>query len=133
MRALTLASLLAVSMTGVACSERAPAEPEHVPAEASGPAAATETAEADTAQPAQFNLRYPGSDAPAGGQAGGGFNLRDPGSTAPAQGGFRLPEGALREDALSDIPEIRTPATDTQDSAAPQPEEDPDDDIIRLD
>lgn len=131
MRALTFASLLAVSMAGVACSDNAPVEPENVAAETETPDAA-ETGAAETAEASQFNLRFPGSDGPAA-QGDGGFNLRAPTGTAQPQDGFRLPEGAVREDAFSNIPEIRTPAMDNAAQQEAAPDEDPEDEIIRLD
>ena len=123
MRATVLAAILAVSLAGVACSEKAPAENE----------APAETNESAQPQQGQFNLRFPTSGAqPASSDAAGEFNLRIPDSADAGVdsggGGLRLPEGAVREDALSGIQEIQTPSVvDTQ------PEEDPDDEIIRLD
>ena len=121
MRATVLAAILAVSLAGFACSEKAPAENEQ-PAE---------TSESAQPQQGQFNLRFPTNDTqPASSGASGEFNLRIPESADAGMdsGGLRLPEGAVREDALSGIQEIQTPGV-----VDPQPEEDPEDDIIRLD
>lgn len=115
MRAVTFASILAVGMAGVACSEKAPVEPESVEANVAAP------------ETPQFNLRFPTSDTAAT-EASGEFNLRIP-EGDPQGNSVRLPEGAVRENAFNDMPEIRTP--DMQDEDAP--EEDPDDAIIRLD
>ncbi|WP_143434549.1 MULTISPECIES: hypothetical protein [Henriciella] len=119
MKAAAFASIVALGFTGVACSEKAPAETEG----ASNVSA--ETASAPAAS--EFNLRYPGSDSTTTSDSSGGFNLRIPDSSAP-QDGIRLPEGTINENRLSDIPEIQTPASET-----PAPEAEPDDDIIRLD
>lgn len=123
MKAATLASILAISLAGVACSEKAPAETET-------PDATSEAAQTDKGQ---FNLRFPtGSAQPASSETSSQFNLRAPGSAGPDAGtGIQLPEGAVRENALSDIPEIRTP--DMAIEEAGQDAEDPDDEIIRLD
>ena len=129
MKALTFASVLAISMAGVACSERAPIEPEEVSSETDVEIQTTETAQAEAPAASEFNLRFPGTDTQA---ASGGFNLRDPGTLSDQQGGLRLPDGAVREDAFSDIPEIRAPITDAPSQDAGQVE-DPDDEIIRLD
>lgn len=123
MKAATLASIMAVSLAGAACSERAPAETET-------PDATSEVAQPDKGQ---FNLRFPtGSAQPASSEASNQFNLRSPDSAGPDAGnGIRLPEGAVRDNALSDIPEIRTPDMALEESG--QDAEDPDDEIIRLD
>ncbi|MEM5516139.1 hypothetical protein WNY37_04210 [Henriciella sp. AS95] len=119
MKAAVFASVVALSFTGVACSEKAPAE--------SGTAAnvSAETASAPAAS--EFNLRYPGSESTTASDSSGGFNLRIPDAGAP-QEGIRLPDGAINENRLADIPEIETPATEV-----PPAETDPDDEIIRLD
>ncbi len=123
MKAAAFASIMAVSLAGVACSEKAPAE-----AETQTPETTSETAQAERGQ---FNLRYPANGSPAASsETSSQFNLRTPDSVGSDAGqAFRLPEGAVRDNALSDIQEIRTP--DMVDS---EPEAtDPDDDIIRLD
>lgn len=123
MKAATFASIMAVSLAGVACSEKAPAEGE------------TEATTPEASQPAptgQFNLRFPTeSSQPASSENQGQFNLRVPGAAPQAETGLRLPPGAVRDNALSDIEEIRTPGM--IDDAEALPEEDPEDAIIRLD
>ena len=124
MKAATFASILAVSFAGVACSEKAADE--------------TETADAasETSQPkaSEFNLRYPTTGPQQSSSAGAGeFNLRVPDSNAAgSDSGVRLPDGAVREDPLSGIDEIRTPDMATPEAEAPA-EEAPEDEIIRLD
>ncbi len=117
MKAVTILSMFALACAGTACSEKAPAETE------------TATAASETASSSgQFNLRYPGSETqPAGATAAGQFNLRIPDSAADT-GGVRLPDGAVRDNALSGVAEIQTPGM-----ADDKPAEDPEDDIIRLD
>ncbi|WP_139792403.1 hypothetical protein [Henriciella litoralis] len=125
MKAVTFASMLAVSIIGTACSEKAPTDD----------AAAVETTVVETAETEapQFNLRFPGSDAAPATEASSGFNLRTP-DVAPTGPALRLPEGAVRENALSNIPEIQTPMVDGAADAAVEIDSDPDeDDIIRLD
>ena len=126
MKATTLASIIALSAAGVACSEKAPIPPEQVET------ATTETAaagsQADTAP--QFNLRYPGSEPATSQTSNGGFNLRTP-DTLSSSGGPRLPDAAVRENAFDDIPEIRTPAVQAPRQDIPVPEDE--DAIIRLD
>lgn len=117
MKAATFASIIALGFAGAACSQNAPEEPAET-------AAPQETGEQETPQ---FNLRYPGSGSSAGASASGEFNLRLP-DAGMENSGPRLPEGAVRDNALSDVPEIDTPALPQQ-----GPAEDPDDDIIRLD
>ncbi|MEQ8557583.1 MAG: hypothetical protein RIB03_04625 [Henriciella sp.] len=123
MRAATFASVLALSIAGVACSEKAPAETEQA-------AAPQSTSEAQAS--GEFNLRYPTSSSQSAGGAAGEFNLRIPETSSPgAESGMRLPEGTVREDAFSDIPEVRTPGIPAEGNETPA--EEPDDDIIRLD
>ncbi|WP_143435238.1 hypothetical protein [Henriciella aquimarina] len=124
MRAATFASILAISMAGVACSEKSPAD-------AGQAGASTETAQSETPQ---FNLRYPGSSSQTTSSPGTGeFNLRTPGSATAQPTGPRLPEGAVRDNALSDVPEINTPNLQPGPAGPDAPAEEPDDDIIRLD
>ncbi|MEQ9315847.1 MAG: hypothetical protein RLN72_08335 [Henriciella sp.] len=118
MKAAAFASIIALSLAGVACSEKAPAESD------TSADVAAETASAPAAS--EFNLRYPGSDSSSAASASGDFNLRTPDADAPTDG-IRLPEGAINENRLADVPEIQTP------SVEPETETDPDDDIIRLD
>lgn len=132
MRALTAASLLAATIAGSACSDRAPVEPETVSAEADAEISAETPDAADTTSTSRFNLRYPGTDAARTGQTSSGFNLRDPNGVNQQDSGFRLPEGAVRENAFDDIPEIRAPSLEDQ-PVDPVTEENPDDAIIRLD
>lgn len=118
MRAASFASILAISLAGVACSEKAPAETE-APETASEPEAG------------QFNLRYPTNGGqPASAEGTGEFNLRIPDSAAEQPGGVRLPEGAVRQDGLSGVQEIQTPPL--PETAEPDEPAEPDD-IIRLD
>ncbi|WP_300380463.1 hypothetical protein [Henriciella sp.] len=132
MKALTFASVLAVSMAGVACSQQAQA-----PDAADASETANENAQPETSQ---FNLRYSTGDTqPASSPASSGqFNLRGPDSTQQSPDGFRLPEGAVRENALNQVPEVQTPNFPAQEGSSPvEPEQDPaetpDDDLIRLD
>lgn len=125
MKATTFASILAVSLAGAACSQQAPAETE------------TANADTETAQPqaGEFNLRYPTSGSQdTSNAASGEFNLRIPDRNGDlnAAGEVRLPDGAVRDDALSGIEEVRTPdMIDPGESAAD--EDAPEDEIIRLD
>ncbi|MGB3627615.1 MAG: hypothetical protein WA989_17435 [Henriciella sp.] len=118
MKAAAFASIVALSFAGVACSEKAPVETE-TQADVSA-----ETASAP--QASEFNLRYPGSESSSTTTASSEFNLRIPEADAPTDG-VRLPEGAVNENRLSNVPEIETPAVETAPEAAPE------DDIIRLD
>ena len=123
MKAVTFASLMAVSLAGTACSQQAPDETD----------TASATSEASAPKAGEFNLRYPTTSASETSEtASGEFNLRVPGSSdMSADGEIRLPDGAVRENALSGVEELRTP-----DVATPPvnvPEEDPDDEIVRLD
>lgn len=119
MKAAAFASVVALSLAGVACSEKAPAE------SAAAADVAAETASAP--QASEFNLRYPGSDSSSSASASGEFNLRIPDASAPTED-LRLPEGAVNENRLSNVPEIQTPAVETTPESSPE-----DDDIIRLD
>lgn len=117
MKAAAFASILALSLAGTACSEKAPAE--------SKTPASAETAANDAPQ---FNLRYPGSEATTSTDVSSGFNLRTPDSVGSSDG-IRLPEGAVNENRLSDVPELDTRVVIEEET----PATDPDDDIIRLD
>lgn len=129
MKALTFASVLAVSMAGVACSQQAQT-----------PDTAETASESTKQESSQFNLRYPtGDTASASSPASSGqFNLRGPENTQQSAGGFRLPEGAVRDNALNQVPEVQGPNFPAQEGNAQaetpvEPAEEPDDDIIRLD
>ena len=128
MKAATFASILAISVAGTACSQDAEA-----PAEAEMTEVQAEATEPDASQ---FNLRYPTTDTQPTSSASQ-FNLRGPDTAGQGSQGVRLPEGAVRDNALSNVPEVRGPAALSPDGGAPaQPDAapaEPDDDIIRLD
>lgn len=121
MKAATAASILALTMAGVACSERAPAENEGVQS------APVEQDTASASSASEFNLRYPGSETAAASDASSQFNLRIPDAEMDT-GAVRLPEGAVRSETLTNVPEIESPPL-PKNSASDEPE----DEIIRLD
>ena len=123
MKAISLASLLAIGLVGTACSDT-PTQTEEPAIEA---LAATETA-----APVDdgFNLRIPGQDADAP-IVDDGFNLSipDSGSTI-ASGEFNLPSDIPVTDGLADIPEVDLGLIeDAVENSVETPDED---EIIRI-
>jgi hypothetical protein len=123
MKAISLASLLAIGLVGTACSDT-PAQTEEVAIET--PVATELAAPVDDG----FNLRIPGTDADAP-VANDGFNLSipDSGSTI-ASGEFNLPSDIPVTDGLADIPEVDLGLLeDTVEETVETPDED---EIIRI-
>lgn len=119
MKALSLASILAIGLAGAACSDT-PEPKENIE---------VETPEAvETAAPADdgFNFMIPGDDVDLE-TADDGFNLSIPGDgPSISSGEFNLPADIPTTDRLSDLPEIEAPVIDT-------PDDEPDEDaIIRI-
>lgn len=122
MKALSIASLLALGFAGTACSQANEAPQADAP---------TETAEATEAAPevsGSFNLGLP-TEAAAAPDVGGSFNLGMPTDAPASTEGFNLGTDVAASNGLSDLPEIETPID--ADQAAPAPEDE--EPVIRLD
>ena len=138
MKALSLATGLAIALAGTACSEQVPAEPGNVSAETAAPAAA-ETPAANTSSRSRFNLRMPDGGTASPPQTSGGFNLRTPDAPAPTSD-IPMPAGSASS-TLADVPEVavpglNNPATDIANRSRTEPRDvntEEDDAIIRLD
>lgn len=108
MKALTLASILAVGLAGTACSDTPEVQED----------AKVETPEAvEIAAPADdgFNFMIPGDDVDLSAPADG-FNLSIPDDgPSISSGEFNLPADIPTTDRLSDLPEIEAPVIDTPD------------------
>ncbi len=128
MKALSFVSLIALGLTGVACSESDPQ--------------VTETAEPSaevvkTAAPVDdgFNLPTPGGDLPSASTSDDGFNLSIPASTEPVSSdGFNLPSVPESSTTLSDLPEIDTSILEEPGEDLPTLTSEPTDDepVIRI-
>ncbi len=133
MKALSLATLFAVSLAGTACSQATDAS-----ADAPQTEAETETAQATAEVGGTFNLGLPEDPATAATSGAGGFNLDLPTTTAvDSTSGFNLGAGLTASNGLAELPELDASIVEetADDSLDALKEEIVDDEepIIRLD
>nr|WP_070961386.1 hypothetical protein [Hyphomonas sp. Mor2] len=127
MKALSIASILALAITGTACSQSAetPAEPPKDTAEA-------ETATEPEVDMTGFNLGLPTELEPVETIPAGEFNLELGDAATTSTDGFNLETDLGASSGLSDVPEIG--ASIAEEDAEPEPELPSDDEpVIRLD
>lgn len=128
MKALSIASLIALGIAGTACSQDA-----DVQAEDTQPAEAT-TEAADVG--GSFNLGLPTETDPSATAGASGFNLALPGDAPASTDGFNLAADVSASNGLSELPEIETDIVQSDDSTLSDVlETEPTDDepVIRLD
>ena len=135
MKALSLATLFAVSLAGTACSQATDASADAPKPETE---TVTETVEAEAEIGGTFNLGLPDDTATAATPGAGGFNLDLPTSTAgDTTDGFNLGAGVTASNGLSELPELDASIVEetSDDSLDALKEEIVDDEepIIRLD
>ncbi|MEO1566043.1 MAG: hypothetical protein AAFR92_07885 [Pseudomonadota bacterium] len=123
MKALSIAALFTLGVTGTACSQANETTPEDAAAEP----AQVETAEAAPEVSGSFNLGLPTDPAPAP-DVGGSFNLGLPTEASASPDQFNLGTDVAASNGLSDLPEITTPIDASE---APAADED-DEPVIRL-
>ncbi|MHA7899221.1 MAG: hypothetical protein ACX94B_05105 [Henriciella sp.] len=126
MKALSIASLFALSLAGTACSQTSDAE-DTPPATQTG-------AQAEDVG-GSFNLGLPANLETASAPASDGFNLALPGTETANTDGFNLGTDVAASSGLADLPEIATPLAEDADALElelPQTEETDDEPIIRL-
>lgn len=101
MKALSLATLFAVSIAGTACSQATDAS-------ADAPKTETEVEKTEADVGGTFNLGLPEDTATAAAPGAGGFNLDLPATTAPADttDGFNLGAGVTATNGLSELPDL---------------------------
>lgn len=124
MKALSIASLIALGIAGTACSQDA-----DVQAEDTQPAEAADVG-------GSFNLGLPTETDPSATAGASGFNLALPGDAPASTDGFNLAADVSASNGLSELPEIETDIVQSEDRTLSEVlETDPADDepVIRLD
>lgn len=125
MKALSIASFIAIALAGTACSQ----------SETSGdaePAPEQETVQTADDVGGSFNLGLPSDLESAGTSSNGGFNLDLPNTEASSTDGFNLGTDIQASGGLSDVPEIDTSVVEEEPDVTPDVEVD-DEPVIRLD
>ena len=125
MKALSFASIVALALAGVACSESPPATEETVEAP---PAEVDQTPVSAPAEDSGFNLDLFGEDS-----GGDGFNLGFEDDPDRGLGNFDFGDDTRTESLLSDMPEITAPVLPEDETVAKVPElPEEEDEILRL-
>ena len=128
MKALSIASLIALGVAGTACSQDAETSTEDAkPAE--------ETVAADDVG-GSFNLGLPSDMGGASATDTSGFNLALPSDAPASTDGFNLNADVSASNGLSELPEIATDIVQAEDAALPdvlEAETSDDEPVIRLD
>ncbi len=128
MKALSIASLIALGISGAACSQDADATAEDTPP------AETSSETADVG--GSFNLGLPTEVDNSAATNAGEFNLALPGDAPASTDGFNLATDVSASSGLSELPEIETDIVQSEDAALSDVlETEPSDDepVIRLD
>lgn len=123
MKALSTASILALTIAGTACSQTSDATSE----DATPETAKTETVEAADDVGGSFNLGLP-TEAATDTAAGGSFNLGLPAGAATTTDGFNLGTAVSGSNGLAELPVVETPISD----ALPTEADEDDEPVIRL-
>ena len=125
MKALSIASIIAIGLAGAACSQAASSADETTEVETQA-----DTTTADTG--GSFNLGLPTDVDSAGTASDSSFNLDLPSGGASSTDGFNLGTDIQASGGLSDIPEIDTSIAEEEAEVVPEVDVD-DEPVIRLD
>ena len=126
MKALSIASIVAIAISGTACSQTAEQDAPKQDTEAE-----IQTVAAEEVDTSGFNLGLPTDLETTSSASTGGFNLELPESQTTSTDGFNLGTDIGASNGLSEIPEIGTEVSDDETDPAPETPTD-DEPVIRL-